>query len=88
MRRMALGFTLLIVGLAFAGKADAAPTGGTPWCQEDMRCWSWRTMGNEQRGIVTTNGRRLVVNAERFDRLNSLGRIDWCRSRRMRGDVG
>ncbi len=43
-------------------------------------------MGNEQRGIVTIAGARLVVSPARFDRLNRAFRIDWTASRRMRGD--
>lgn len=55
-------------------------------CAEDQPCWNWRTMGNHQRGIVLTNGRRLVVNPLSFDGYRRERRIDWTRTPRLRGD--
>lgn len=68
--------------LMFTGKADAAPVR----CHEDAPCWNWRTMGNKQRGIVTKDGRRLVVNARSFDTLRGAYFIDWSRTTKMHGD--
>ncbi len=87
MRRLVLGFAILIVGLAFAGNdAPANTTGGTPYCQEDAPCWNWRTMGDHKRGVVLLSGRHLVVGPVRYDRLNSALRIDWSRTPKLKGD--
>ncbi len=83
MRRLA---TAVALTAALAGVAVPASATARVACQEDQRCWNWRTMGNEQRGVVTLAGARLVVSPARFDRLNRAFRIDWTASRRMRGD--
>jgi hypothetical protein len=30
-------------------------------CTEDMRCWTWPTMGNSQRSVLTTHGPKTVT---------------------------
>lgn len=55
-------------------------------CLDDEPCWNWRTMGNHQRSIVLTNGRRLVVGPVSFDGYRRERRIDWTRTPRLRGD--
>ncbi len=87
MNRLLLGFAILIVGLGFAGKADTAIPHPSPTCADGDPCWNWRTMGNHKRGIVLTNGRRLVVGPASFDGIEREGRIDWTRTPRLRGDV-
>lgn len=55
-------------------------------CQEDAPCWTWSTMGNHRRGIVTIDGRRLIVNRYTFRTLDAIGVVDWRRTRHLRGD--
>lgn len=38
-------------------------------CTEGDACWSWPTMGNHKRGVVTVHGTPLVVGPCRFARL-------------------
>lgn len=61
-----LAITLAATAVAevFASPASAAVT-----CQEDEPCWSWSTMGNHHRGIVTLHGNRRVVGPCAFQRL-------------------
>lgn len=55
-------------------------------CMEDAPCWTWPTMGNRRRGIVSMSGARVIVGACRFARMARRGRIDWSRTDRLRGD--
>lgn len=38
-------------------------------CAEDAPCWTWSTMGNRKRGVVTMHGTPLTVGPCRFARL-------------------
>lgn len=44
-------------------------------CQEDQPCWTWSTMGNRKRLVVTVNGGALVVGPCRFRRLAEAGQL-------------
>lgn len=80
----------LAVAAALAAAApattDAARPAPAATCQEDQACWVWSTHGNRQRGVVLTDGRRVVVGPGRFARLDRTGRIDWRATPRLRGD--
>lgn len=87
-----VALTLIVTGtlglsssLAHA-KTYCNATSCSSTCQEDMRCWNWRTMGNKRRGIVTNTGHKLIVQPGTFDLLNRSFRIDWSRTRYLRGD--
>ena len=67
-------------------RARAASNVISPWCREDDPCWTWSTMGNRTRGIVTTDGARLRVGPCRFRRLRQAHGIDWTRTPHLRGD--
>ncbi len=85
---VALSILWFAVGL-FVGVVltkSQASHANVPTCAEDMRCWNWRTMGNHRRGIVTYDGLFLVVGPQAFDRLNRHYEIDWCTTRKLRGD--
>lgn len=98
---IAIALVVIFVFAVATGHAKSLH-GGTPYvsCHEDEACWNWRTMGNHRRGITTldtlhvrangtvrvTRGRRLIVNALAFDRLNRAFRIDWNRTRMLHGD--
>jgi len=78
---------LLVLVLAVAGDEASAATDhtGTSYptrCVEDMPCWSWSTMGNRKRGIVTVYGTPKVVGPCGYRRV-------WERTpRSMRGLLG
>lgn len=85
--------TVLIMAAALALMFAAADRLGDSFrataairCTEDMPCWSWSTMGNHRRGIVSKFGNRRVVAPCQFARLAREGMIDWKSSGRMRGD--
>jgi hypothetical protein len=89
-----LAITMAATALAevFAAPAQAAAT-----CQEDEPCWTWSTMGNRHRGIVTLSGNARVVGPCTFQRLYRTGHIAYSVAvggkrysgllERMRGDV-
>lgn len=85
----------LLLGAEFA-RADVVhlPADGPAYvngagtvCAEDEPCWTWSTMGNLSRGIVTTRGARIVVDPPRFARLARAHRIDWHATPHLRGDA-
>ncbi|MEJ7786174.1 MAG: hypothetical protein WKF96_15315 [Solirubrobacteraceae bacterium] len=81
MRRLAtLGALALLPASAVAQPSTAAPR-----CQEDAPCWTWSTMANRHRGVVLSDGRRVVVGPCGFAR--AAARIDWQRTPHMRGDA-
>jgi hypothetical protein len=80
--RLGLGFAILLVALAFAGRADAGVI-----CQEDAPCWNWATMGDHRRGVVTVLGTRAVVSPCRFARMFRTGAIDYRASGTLKGDT-
>lgn len=56
-------------------------------CQEDMPCWTWSKMGNMTRGVyLWSYGERAVVDACYFAYLDHIGRINWRRTKRLKGD--
>jgi hypothetical protein len=77
----------LAVVAALSIPSTASAAGSSPRCVEDDACWTWSTMGNRSRGVVLTDGRRVVVRPCRFARLDARGRIDWQRSPRLKGDA-
>lgn len=78
---------LIAVGLTGAALAFCtAPDSAAARCAEDSPCWNWRTMGNHTRGVTTLAGRHKIVGPVAFDRLDDACRIDWERSRELRGD--
>lgn len=54
-------------------------------CVEDMPCWTWSTMGNHKRGVVSDAGRRVVVGPCRFTRMARRGTLD-SSTPHLRGD--
>jgi hypothetical protein len=80
--RLGLGFAILLVALAFAGRADAGVV-----CQEDAPCWNWASMGNHRRGVVTVLGAHVVVSPCRFQRYRRWHALDMRASGRMKGDA-
>ncbi len=63
-------------------------------CTEDMRCWSWATMGNLSRGIYiggydspTDKPRKIVVSPCKFAYLDFTGQINWRATKRLKGDM-
>lgn len=57
-------------------------------CTEDSRCFVWSQMGNLQRGVYVSGRKRIrVVDPCAFAHLDFTGRIDWKRTRRLRGDA-
>jgi hypothetical protein len=87
----AIGIALaLCMGLASLAHASARPP---VRCMEDQPCWQWSTMGNLDRGVyVRTEDtgrpvrRIVVVDPCTFAWLSFHGRIDWRRTRHLRGD--
>lgn len=80
---------LAIVLAAVLGTAEAASS--APTCEEDQKCWTWSTMGNEKRGVILRShiyagGVFRVVGPCTFRKLELSGRIDWTRTDRLRGD--
>ena len=64
----------------------AVPVAGKN-CQEDEPCWTWSTMGNKRRGIVTMWGTPKVVTCGQYRHLYRTGNLDiGSRPGSMRGD--
>lgn len=56
-------------------------------CAEDAQCFSWSTMGNLERGVFVKGKRaRVTVEPCEFAYLDFAARIDWKRTRHLRGD--
>lgn len=57
-------------------------------CQEDEPCWIWSQMGNLKRAGVYLKGqaRPKRVSANTFRKMRILKRIDWKRTKRLKGD--
>ena len=86
---IALALALLLMVTCTMALGSTLAHAGTPTpakCTEDMSCWSWSTMGNRSRGIVTMHGTPMVVGPCRFKRLMNGGMIDYRTSDVMRGD--
>lgn len=74
-----------LLALSIPSVANGATTPAK--CAEDAPCWTWSTMGNHSRGVVLTDGRRVVVRPCRFAQLDRAHGIDWTRTSRLRGDA-
>jgi hypothetical protein len=90
MRWISVIFAVLSLGVISAGTmglgASLASADAPRTCQEDMACWEWSTMGNLDRGVTLKSGRRMVVDASRFCRLELAHKINWRASPRLKGD--
>ena len=75
---------ILVGGLAFAGSIEGSSAKS---CQEDNPCWAWSKMGNLDRGIYIEGRKtRIVVEPCEFAYLDFKGRIDWKRTKHLKGD--
>lgn len=74
------------VALAASGHAAPPPPAVGRCGHEDQPTWVWSRCGNRKRGLVTRDGRKLVVGPRAFASLDAAGFIDWRVSRRLRGD--
>ncbi len=81
-----LGALAVSVALAASGHAAPPPLSAARCGHEDEPTWVWSRCGNRKRGLVTRDGRRLVVGPRAFASLANAGFVDWRVSRRLRGD--
>lgn len=58
----------------------------SPTCEEDMPCWSWPTMGDGMRGVVTMHGTPKVVSCAGMRSLIRHRNLD-PHSPRLKGDA-
>lgn len=80
------GLALMFGSASALGEQFAAPASAAIRCHEDQACWSWSTMGNHKRGVVTMAGNRRIVGPCQFERLVREHWID-LRGQRMKGDA-
>lgn len=89
-----LAFVAAMATLTVGGTQAMAAAPAT--CAEDAPCWSWSTMGNHRRGVVTLHGNVRIVGPCTFARWMHTGRIAYSvrvdghtyrTLERMRGDA-
>ena len=84
--RICIFIPLLAIVAAIGLGVLASAASATSSCAEDDQCWTWPTMGNHRRGVVTMHGNLPVVGPCRFARMARRHAIDWSSTPRLRGD--